>query len=435
MSTLVGPAARLLDLVPRGARLEEAEFGRRHVVLNWFAWAHLPVILTMAGINHHLHSAMTWVTVVSIVGLVLAGSQGPQWWRATAVSAALTLGCSGVLDAGMGSTHLHIWFYVVTVAISLYQMWIPFLVAVVFVGVHHFTMTIMDPHSVFSDVAAQQAPLRYAILHAAFLFTEAGWLAYTWRIAENLEAQRGAEFEHSELARREKEAAERRLADQQEASAQDLAAQLKERQETARRLEESISLLHGIGSRLDVQVNEAGVTLRQLRSTIGDVDDQSATAAATARDAAAGSSHVTEVIGRLQDTLAQVDELAGSIDAVASQTSLLALNATIEAARAGEAGKGFAVVAGEVKELASETKAATDRIRAVIDAIRSEVVEASQATLQIHDVIANVVSSQETIADAMRRQSESSVDGQRAVERIAAEATSLRDHLDQLVNR
>jgi methyl-accepting chemotaxis protein len=59
-----------------------------------------------------------------------------------------------------------------------------------------------------------------------------------------------------------------------------------------------------------------------------------------------------------------MDELAGivaTIGHIANQTNLLSLNATIEAARAGDAGRGFAVVAGEVKKLAADTRAATER--------------------------------------------------------------------------
>jgi methyl-accepting chemotaxis protein len=63
----------------------------------------------------------------------------------------------------------------------------------------------------------------------------------------------------------------------------------------------------------------------------------------------------------LRATVSDLSEIVQSISGIAGQTNLLALNATIEAARAGNAGRGFAVVANEVKRLAGDTKAATNR--------------------------------------------------------------------------
>ncbi|MCU6454868.1 methyl-accepting chemotaxis protein [Sphingomonas sp. A2-49] len=74
-----------------------------------------------------------------------------------------------------------------------------------------------------------------------------------------------------------------------------------------------------------------------------------------------------ERTGTLEGTMTELGAIVASIRQIAQQTNLLALNAAIEAARAGESGAGFAVVAAEVKKLAGDTRAATERATAMLE--------------------------------------------------------------------
>lgn len=87
----------------------------------------------------------------------------------------------------------------------------------------------------------------------------------------------------------------------------------------------------------------------------------------------------SEVIIHTLDTRSrEIADMTDAITDVASRTNLIALNAAIEAARAGEQGKGFAVVAAEVRQLATQSAIAANRISGVISHIRQDAASAVQ---------------------------------------------------------
>ena len=61
-----------------------------------------------------------------------------------------------------------------------------------------------------------------------------------------------------------------------------------------------------------------------------------------------------------------INEAVDIIENISFQTKILSLNAAVEAATAGEAGKGFAVVAAEVRNLASKTSEAAEKIKKLV---------------------------------------------------------------------
>ncbi len=78
--------------------------------------------------------------------------------------------------------------------------------------------------------------------------------------------------------------------------------------------------------------------------------------------------HITGFAGAMD----QVRRVSQNIDQIANTTSILALNAAIEAHRAGAAGATFAAVAAEVKQLAFNTREATDEISATVNSLGVE---------------------------------------------------------------
>jgi methyl-accepting chemotaxis protein len=112
--------------------------------------------------------------------------------------------------------------------------------------------------------------------------------------------------------------------------------------------------------------NETGAEITESRNLIGNAVRHIA-------DLTSAIGRIEERLGSFGAVIQQIGKVSGTIETIAKQTRLLSLNAAIEAARAGEAGKGFAVVAGEVKNLADETRAATDQISAIIKDLGAQI--------------------------------------------------------------
>ncbi len=94
---------------------------------------------------------------------------------------------------------------------------------------------------------------------------------------------------------------------------------------------------------------------------------------------------VTDAMTRLQSKTKEVEEIAGMILNISSQTNMLALNASIESARAGEAGRGFAVVADQIRQLAEQTRKSTEEITRIV----------SELNENANEVVASIANSLE----------------------------------------
>ena len=111
-----------------------------------------------------------------------------------------------------------------------------------------------------------------------------------------------------------------------------------------------------------------------------------------------------------------LEQMANSVEDIASQTNLLALNAAIEAARAGDSGRGFAVVADEVRSLSQQSGETGEQIanmvskisKAMEDAVNQmvsmsseddKIEQTSESTIQ--QVLSDLQSMTENLSDSL----------------------------------
>lgn len=79
---------------------------------------------------------------------------------------------------------------------------------------------------------------------------------------------------------------------------------------------------------------------------------------------------------------AEINKISDEIQYISDQTNLLALNAAIEAARAGEHGRGFSVVAEEVRKLSDRTSVASNSIIKIVSKVNSSIRDMSKNLLE-----------------------------------------------------
>lgn len=173
---------------------------------------------------------------------------------------------------------------------------------------------------------------------------------------------------------------------------------------------------------------EISATSRQLVNTVGEV-------ASVAEESAALASNGQAGLSKMGDTMRQVMDATGSINAklvvlnekaaninqvittitkVADQTNLLSLNAAIEAEKAGEHGRGFAVVATEIRRLADQTAIATYDIE--------------QTVKEIQSAVSSSVMSMDKFSEEVRR-------GMQEVQQISGQLSQIIQHVQALVPR
>jgi signal transduction histidine kinase len=118
--------------------------------------------------------------------LALAAAFAPVGQRARSVLAGFGLmSCSAILthlSGGYIEAHFH--FFVMLGVIFLYEDWLPYVLAVGYVAVHHGVAGTLDPLSVYNHPDAIAHPWAWAGVHALFILGLSAALVVAWNALE-----------------------------------------------------------------------------------------------------------------------------------------------------------------------------------------------------------------------------------------------------------
>ena len=185
-------------------------------------------------------------------------------------------------------------------------------------------------------------------------------------------------------------------------------------------------------------LQETASSMEELTSIVRQNADNARQASTLAGNASDIAVKGGEVVGRVVDTMAGINDsskkiadIIGVIEGIAFQTNILALNAAVEAARAGEQGRGFAVVAGEVRSLAQRSATAAKEIKELISDSVGRVENGTTLVAEAGSVIDEVVVAVKRVTDIMGEISSASGEQSAGIEQINLAVTQMDEGTQQ----
>lgn len=181
---------RIRDWLPTGAPLPEEEWNGRHrgflifLVLQAVGLVVFGVIRGF-GVTHSLLEG----SVVGVAAVLAAVPRFPRTARAVIVTGGLMTASAILVHFSGGTIEAHFHFFVMVILVTLYQSWIPFLLSIAYVILHHGIMGSVSPDSVYNHGAAIRSPFTWALIHGAFIVAASIAGLIVWKRNEVLRAR------------------------------------------------------------------------------------------------------------------------------------------------------------------------------------------------------------------------------------------------------
>ncbi len=196
-------ARYLWSVLPAGGSLPEDVWRKRHRFLLGLTWFHAVIIALVGPVVGYswrlsfrapFHDGTVLHTVAE--GLIVAVFAVLGNWkgvsralRATLVGFGLISSSAILVHLSGGYIELHFHFFVMLVFMALYQDWVPYGLAVLYVAVHHGVVGVLWPTEVYNHPAAINAPWTWAGIHAFFVLWSCVGSVIAWRFNEVAFAQ------------------------------------------------------------------------------------------------------------------------------------------------------------------------------------------------------------------------------------------------------
>jgi PAS domain S-box-containing protein len=179
---------RLRSALPDGNSLPDNLWRRRHRFILSLLWLHVPAVFLFGvikgvGIPHALFEANV-VAIPAATALLAGRMTHNRHVLGTIVAFGLLISSATIVHLSGGAIEAHFHFFVMMSVLLLYEDWLPYAAAFAFVLIHHGTMGLISPSSVYNHPAAIAHPLRWALIHGLFISAAGIANIANWRLNE-----------------------------------------------------------------------------------------------------------------------------------------------------------------------------------------------------------------------------------------------------------
>ena len=149
---------RVREALPEGRTLPDRVWRRRHRALLTLLWLHAVGLAFFAlGQGYGVVHALQEGGIVALIAGAATAAGTRKRAAATLVSLGLITSSAVLVHLWGGVIEAHFHFFVMIVLLSLYEDWVPFLVAAAYVVLHHGLAGTIDPNSVYNHADAVAA--------------------------------------------------------------------------------------------------------------------------------------------------------------------------------------------------------------------------------------------------------------------------------------
>jgi diguanylate cyclase (GGDEF)-like protein len=182
--------SRILSALPRGGTLPEAEWTRRHRWLLGFLWlsAGATALYSLIDSGHSFVHTAGHFGAVAAFALLATPARVGRTLRSACCSLGLLTASAALVHISDGRIEMHFAFFVFVVVLTLYEDWMPFILAVGYVLLHHGVLGMVDPEAVFNNADAWANPWKWAVIHAGFVAMAGTAAIVAWRLNEDVRA-------------------------------------------------------------------------------------------------------------------------------------------------------------------------------------------------------------------------------------------------------